>query len=226
MTYTTAELNQTGIYAIINRDNGKAYIGSTAESFRKRWNKHKASLRLCKHHSPVLQKAWNKYTEFRFEFRILEVVPKEEFTDNKYLTDIEQVYLDTYNPEYNILKIAGSCLGRKHGEEAKVKLSQSMKGKTPWNIGIPRTDEVKEKLRQANLGKGQIHALNTPAAKAKSIESRISKLEEHTLISPEEVEYTFKSIRAFCKVWNLQQSHVTQLLKGKQKVHKGWRVKI
>ena len=76
MTYTAAELNQTGIYAIINRDNGKAYIGSTCRSFKRRWLEHKGLLRQGRHHSLKLQNSWNKYTEFRFDFIILEIVPK------------------------------------------------------------------------------------------------------------------------------------------------------
>jgi group I intron endonuclease len=125
MTYTTAELNQTGIYAIINRDTGKAYIGSAGRSFKLRWVEHKRSLRKGKHHSILLQRAWDKYTEFRFEFRILEVVPKEECIDVKYLLDIEQMYLDTYQPEYNICKVAGNAMkGRKHSEETKAYLKE------------------------------------------------------------------------------------------------------
>ena len=36
--------------------------------------------------------------------------------------DREQYYLDLLQPEYNILKKAGSSLGYRHSEEAKAKL--------------------------------------------------------------------------------------------------------
>ena len=40
-------------------------------------------------------------------------------------------------------------------EEHKLHLSSSLKGKIPWNKGIPRTQEVKEKISQANQGRTQ-----------------------------------------------------------------------
>lgn len=55
-----------------------------------------------------------KYNYDDFILVILEYVqyPKE-------LLCKEQLYLDTYQPEYNILKIAGSSLGHKHGLEVR-----------------------------------------------------------------------------------------------------------
>lgn len=41
------------------------------------------------------------------------------------------------------------CLGYKHTEEAKKKMSQCKKGKyIPWNKGIPHTEETKVKMRK------------------------------------------------------------------------------
>jgi len=42
-------------------------------------------------------------------------------------------------------------LGNKKSIEERIKMSERMKGKEPWNRGIARTDEVKEKLRQISL---------------------------------------------------------------------------
>jgi group I intron endonuclease len=41
----------------------------------------------------------------------------------------EQFFIYTLQSEYNILKIAGSSLGYKHGEETRAKLSTAKKGK-------------------------------------------------------------------------------------------------
>lgn len=41
----------------------------------------------------------------------------------------EQYYLDLLYPEYNILPIASSSLGKLHTEETKIKISDSLKGK-------------------------------------------------------------------------------------------------
>lgn len=159
MTYTAAELNQTGIYAIINLDTGKHYIGSASRSFRRRWNEHKHDLRNDKHHSSLLQRAWNKYTEFRFEFKILEFVPPELCIER------EQWWLDLFGSYlkengYNICPTAGNCLGVKHSEETKQKKRESMLGDKNPMFGVPSpmtgkflTDEQRSKISLKNKGK-------------------------------------------------------------------------
>jgi len=47
-----------------------------------------------------------------------------------YILEREQFYLDTIEPEYNILKVAGSFLGHKLSEETKAKISQALKGRS------------------------------------------------------------------------------------------------
>lgn len=43
--------------------------------------------------------------------------------------------------------------GTSHSEETKQKISESMKGKTPYNYGIAPSEETKEKMRLAKVGK-------------------------------------------------------------------------
>jgi DNA adenine methylase len=59
-----------GIYEIANRVNGKRYIGSAAY-FNKRWSQHRHQLRRGTHHCAHLQRAWTKYGESEFVFRVL-----------------------------------------------------------------------------------------------------------------------------------------------------------
>jgi group I intron endonuclease len=75
----------TGIYQILNKVNGKSYVGS-AVNIKKRWAVHRHTLRNNKN-SPHLQKAWNKYGEESFEFNVLEYVPNVEW-----LLEIEQCH--------------------------------------------------------------------------------------------------------------------------------------
>jgi group I intron endonuclease len=42
----------------------------------------------------------------------------------------EQYYLDLLKPEYNILSVASSSLGKRHSEETKSKISNTLKGKS------------------------------------------------------------------------------------------------
>ncbi|MCW5317950.1 GIY-YIG nuclease family protein [Nostoc sp. KVJ3] len=225
MAYTTDELNQTGIYVIINRDTGKRYIGSTAESFRKRWNRHKSDLRGNRYDNPYLQKAWNKYTEFRFEFKILEVVPKEEWTDKRYLLDIEQMYLDTYQPEYNICKSAGNTLGRLHTEESKKKCGQANLGNKYW-VGKNHSEESKQKISKSREGKYKAEN-NHFYGKKHSDESKekVAKAnsKNYKIYSPDGQEFIINNMAAFCREYNLNNGNLSSVASGKVKQCKGWR---
>jgi group I intron endonuclease len=82
---------ESGIYAIMNKANGKFYIGS-AQDFNDRWKQHTNDLAKGKHHSIHLQRAWDYYGEDYFEIIILEEVAKED------LEKEEQYYLDSFHP--------------------------------------------------------------------------------------------------------------------------------
>lgn len=58
----------------------------------------------------------------------------------------EQYYLDLLYPEYNILPIASSSLGKLHTEETKIKISDSLKGKF-------LSEETKQKMSESRTGK-------------------------------------------------------------------------
>lgn len=92
----------TGVYKITNIHNNKFYIGSTSESFLKRWNHHINALRRKTHKNIHLQNAFNKYGEESFKFEILETCSKELCLQR------EQVYLNTCTIEnsYNINPLA------------------------------------------------------------------------------------------------------------------------
>lgn len=92
-------------------------------NFNERKRLHIRQLSSNKHHSKYLQNAWNLYGEANFIFSILEEVPICE------LIEKEQIWLDKEFPEYNICKIAGSSLGVKRSIETRNKLRESHLGK-------------------------------------------------------------------------------------------------
>lgn len=108
-----------GIYRIRNIENGKFYIGSSNNIF-KRWMKHKSELNLNKHHSLILQNAWNKYGEKSFIFEILKEVNELD------LLNEEQKELDKFDLKtqtYNIESIAGKPPIKKGEESVRAKLN-------------------------------------------------------------------------------------------------------
>lgn len=92
-----------GIYSIRNKINGKKYIGSSVDIYR-RWGVHLRNLVRHRHPNEHLQRAWDQYGKNNFEFVIEEIcdpdvrfVKEQEWCDN----------YQTYNRDkgYNIAKI-------------------------------------------------------------------------------------------------------------------------
>jgi group I intron endonuclease len=149
----------SGIYCIKNVVNSKVYIGS-AVCFETRWNVHQHHLRERKHHSTLLQRSWDKYGKENFVFGVLEIVE-----DKEKLIEREQHYLDQLFAQeffldkndkrfrllcYNTLPIAGSRLGTKHTDEARLKISQNN-----WSRDKSRlTQEWKDKVQATKIQNG------------------------------------------------------------------------
>jgi group I intron endonuclease len=117
----------SGIYIIINIKNNMTYVGSS-QNIELRWREHINKLYGNRHENDKLQKAWNKYGDKAFQFKILEAVEINK------LIEKEQIYLDLYKPYerhigYNLYKIAYSPLGNKWTEEQKANLRESRKGR-------------------------------------------------------------------------------------------------
>ena len=150
----------SAIYIIINILNDKYYIGS-AVNVKQRINDHLSQLDRNIHDNSYLQASWNKHGKTAFIYLILEKTSKDQ------LEAKEQHWIDLLESNnskigYNLRKIANSNQGHKWSEEAKVNLSNIKKGK-------PRSEETKEKLRIANLGK--TGRKNTPEQRARQSEA-------------------------------------------------------
>jgi len=138
--YAQAVIAESGVYQIRNTVNGKRYIGSAVD-FQIRWFKHKKLLKQNKHHSIHLQRAWNIYGESKFKFEILLLCK------SKKLLIYEQKFIDKKLPEYNICPIAGSTLGLKMSDKARLNIS---KGKMGHKVSL----ETRTRLSIANKGHG------------------------------------------------------------------------
>jgi hypothetical protein len=72
--------------------------------------------------------------------------------------------------------------GRKMSEEARRKMSQSRKGRTTWNKGIPVTDEVKAKIslnnRRSNI---KTWLVTHPCGKEEIVKDRVQFCKDHNL---------------------------------------------
>ena len=150
-----------GIYKIINTVSGKQYVGSAVNLKERKW-KHWSALKGGKHDNSYLQRAWNKYSENAFEFRIVGKCRPED------LIRLEQEVMDHLKPEYNLSPTAGSQLGFKHTEETRRKISEAVTGRVVSaetkhkmsealmgntnSLGHVTTEETRKKLSKANMG--------------------------------------------------------------------------
>jgi group I intron endonuclease len=126
---------KSGIYEIVNRLNGKKYVGSSHD-VEKRILTHKSKLRCNTHVNKHLQNSYNKHGVDNFDFNIIEICPIDD------LTDRETHHLSLVKESYNIREVVDSNLGLKMSEETKRKISEANRGKK-------LTDEHKKRLSEA-----------------------------------------------------------------------------
>jgi group I intron endonuclease len=112
----------SGIYAIEHLASGRLYIGS-ARRVMNRWSEHKCRLRKNAHHSPKLQRSWNKHGAGAFDLVLIEAVTKDE------LVTREQYWLDTLKPFFNIRPTANSPLGLPKSPESIEKTASKLRGR-------------------------------------------------------------------------------------------------
>lgn len=139
----------SGIYKIESVIKGNHYYIGSAINIRQRWKNHLSDLRLNKHGNKKLQNHYNKYGESDLGFSIIVGCEKEN------LISYEQFYIDALNPYFNICKIAGNTLGRKHTLESKAKVSKSLIGSKRHTT--PHSEETKKKLSELNKGSTPWH---------------------------------------------------------------------
>lgn len=133
-----ANTEASGIYIILNTENGKHYVGSS-KCLRKRSKEHAYDLDVGRHSSRKLQHAWNKYGPDAFRFDVVEEVPESE------LLVREQHWMDVTLPFYNIARQAASRLGIKCSEETKQRIREAKA-----NI----SQETRDKIAEANRRRG------------------------------------------------------------------------
>ena len=144
----------TGIYKIINKTNGKYYVGSSTrlDDVYGRWYKHRHKLTKNEHINSHLQSAWNKYGPDSFSFVIVQEVPESK------LLEVEQEYLNKACLEkdkcYNQNYLANRCAFSEdiiRKRNASIKKYFSIPQNNPM-FGKLCAVETREKIRKKRLG--------------------------------------------------------------------------
>lgn len=131
----------SGIYAIINRDNGKIYIGSS-QRMNHRWTEHRSELEDKEHGNRYLQRAFLKNPD-AFQIEVIKecggnISKRELLADEQFWINFYQ----SYKPEngYNISPKADSCQGIKRDPEFVQRVAASLRGRrmSPERLVIHR----------------------------------------------------------------------------------------
>lgn len=152
--------NLSGIYLILNKVTLDYYIGSAStDRFYARFSNHLIYLR----GSQILKLAARNYKLSNFAFIILELFPEIVTRENnKHLIDLEDFYLKSLLPNYNILTEAGSSFGYKHTEMTRLKMSSNYSQERRDRIGSLNKGknlslETIDKLRYKSLNRDKLN---------------------------------------------------------------------
>lgn len=200
--FKTSYYKVSGIYKIYNK-NG-FYIGS-AKCLKKRINSHLGLLKAKKHPNYILIE---QYPNQLF-IEILETYPT--YSKNEILAK-ENEFINNLNPPWNISLIAGAPMaGRKHTPNTIKKF----KARIPWNKGIPRTLEEKQKMSQSKIIGFQARGI---------ISKKSIKKPKKPFICNETGKIFYKQTEA-AQEYNIFQGTISHILKGEMFQTKGYSFK-
>lgn len=139
---------KSGIYMLTNKLTNDIYIGQSGNLYIRFITYFNINYIKSKN-SFVIGKAIMKYGYLNFSVTIL------EYCDKSNLNIREQYYFDKLNPQYNILKIAGSLRGFsfKHTEETKKLMSLKKIKENNFMFGKRHSKDTIELMRQKALGR-------------------------------------------------------------------------
>ena len=123
--------NAVCIYQILNKVNGKAYIGSTKKAGI-RFNKHRFELFSNTHANTYLQNSYNKHGASNFEFSII-------YVHERLLHESEDAYLD------RLLEIENSLILKGRFNDKRFGYNQRVTAKS--NKGVSHSEYAKTRIK-------------------------------------------------------------------------------
>ncbi len=166
----------SGIYEIICSCIDAHYLGRSVDIYF-RWKRHLEDLKKNKHHSDYLQRAWNKYGEKNFEFKIIELAKPDK------LKEREKFYLEINAGKFNMMLSSEGVLFHtdairkkmsagqrrnwaKKRREGKDKHTKKTKDKiAASHIGIRPNEKSRKKMSESAKKRGMAHLNNKKRCK-------------------------------------------------------------
>jgi len=212
--------NLSGVYMVLNKVTLDFYIGSASTGkIYSRFNRHLISF----NGSKIVKFAVKKYKLTSFAFLVLELFPEiiTKENNNKLIT-LEDFYLKTMLPNYNILTEAGSSFGYKHTEITRFNMSKNYSQalrSTEWiknlNKGKTLSPETIEKIREKALNRKPL------TYSAEAIANMKKKSKPITLYNLDRTVYgNFPSISEAAKTVGCDIKTINRALKTEKKILK------
>lgn len=205
----------TGIYQIKNLITNDFYVGSSL-NISKRIQTHLKALRKNKYHSRFLQRAWNKYKEENFVFEYLEQCLESE------ILILEQSYIDTLNPKYNVSKFATAFMkGRKHSKKTRNLFSKQRIG-NKYTLGIKWSEAQRQKIMDKKIASKRSNEtkqkMSDTAIRINSI-SRVDRTKQRKRIIDSN-GIIYESLSSAAKILKMSIQAICDNLKGRSKTSK------
>ena len=228
-TIKTRVLNETrnlsGIYLILNKVTLDYYIGSASTG--------KLHARFINHlfnfnGSKIVKNAVKKYNISSFAFIVLELFPEiVNKENNKRLLDLEDFYLKSLLPNYNILTEAGSSFGYKHSEITRLNMKTNYSEERRTSIGLLNKGKslsasTIELIRQAALNRTKpIYSLEATKNMQKKSKAILVYNLDYTVFGE------FSSIISASKSLGCDQKTIRRALQSKKKMlRRRWIIKF
>lgn len=241
-----------GIYKIVNKVNGRYYVGSSKDILGARWHQHQRELDHRTHHNPHLIHAWHLYGKNNFEIVVVEEVQEGR------LHEVEQRYLDecaahpesAYNLNYapdggrpskeSIEKIRQKLRGRVFSDEHRRKIGQAM-------VGREYSQETRAKIglfssRRRHTGEVRDRISSSLTGQKRSLETRerqsVAGTGKHNNSGPNNPKFD-SAVRRFLhqkgkqfigsrfdfiRSFGLSAGMVSEMIRGRRDSVKGWKV--
>lgn len=198
------------IYTFKNKVNGKVYVGQTCRTFKERMGEH------LRHKDTTLGKALAKYGIDNFEYKIIDEAETIEELNEKEIFWIKK--LNSMAPNgYNLCEGGDNTLGYTHREESKKKMSSlrkgSFKGEDNPFFGKKHTSITKQRMREA-----------WTEERKEQLRLMVKTRKQHTVkVRNVDTGEVFDSVKKAAEKYNLKDTHISRVCKGKRKTTGGFK---
>lgn len=199
------------VYKATNKINGKVYVGQTVRSLQERMAEH------SRHSATAFDKALKKYGLDAFDVEQIDSASDVDELNKKEIYWIQ--FHDCMIPNgYNMCEGGGNTKGFRHSEESRKKMSESRASsfcgeKNPF---YGKTHSVESKQKMSARRKGMAHM--TPEAVRKIRDSH-----HKVKVRNVETNEVFASVKEAAVKYNLKDTNITRVCKGRRKSTGGFR---